>query len=99
MRLVAYFHPFYNFSHFVQREPHCPLVSRFGGGGANPCHLRWTVVRRVFGARDGLKPGRRLAVQRGQTAIGDRVTNGRTKTTDVVHRRSAGGGERLQFNR
>ncbi len=98
MRLVTYLHLFYNFSHFVHREPQCPLVSRFGGGGANPYHLGSTVVRRVFGARDGLKLGHRLAVRRGQTAISHRVTNGRTKTTDVVHRRSAGGGWRLQFN-
>ena len=99
MRLVAYFHPFYNFSHFVHREPQCPLGSRFRGGGAYPYHLGSTVVRRVFGSSDGLKLGHRLAVQRGQTVIGHRVTNGRTKTTDVVYRRSAGGGRRYNSTR
>ena len=36
-------------------------------------------MRRVFDAGDGLKLSHRFAVQRGQIAIGYRVTNGRTK--------------------
>ena len=58
MCLVAYFYPFYNFSHFLQREPHCwlRLRSRFEGeAGRIPTILgQWpcgeSLVRETVGA-------------------------------------------------